>query len=162
MNVADYRELIHEDIELASQANNSSLDEEFLLYASGILINGEEFDDFIPCHYEGVTRRKGNMRIDGYSMDDTDGSCCVFISDYYGLSEEDSIKGEDITALFKKMRLFIEEAIRTELYHELRGQEEDFARDLYYDNERINKFRFFIVTDAYNKQRTKTLKDEKL
>lgn len=54
MDVSEYRKLIHEDIDLATHANSNSAKEEFLLYAVGILINGEEFDDFIDCHYEGM------------------------------------------------------------------------------------------------------------
>ena len=111
MNVESYRELVHEDIEIATKVSNSSLKDEFLLYATGVLANGEEFDDFTECHYEGLTRRNGRMAIDGYSKDDA--------------------------AM-------------------------DFARDLYYDSESITKYRFYLLTDAYNKQRTKTIKDDKI
>ena len=85
MNVEDYRDIVHEDISLAARVNKSTPKEEFLLYAIGVLVNGEEFDDFIECPFEGITRRNGNMRIDGYSMDETDGSCCIFIVDYHGV-----------------------------------------------------------------------------
>ena len=80
MDVNEYRSVLHEDIALAASANMSNEEEEFLSYVTDILIAGEEFDDFTECYYEGVTRRKANMRIDGYAMDETDGSCCVFLS----------------------------------------------------------------------------------
>lgn len=164
MNIEGYRDIVHEDIELAVSANTSEAKDEFLLYAAGVLVNGEEFDDFVECHYDGITRRNGYMGIDGYAKDDTDGSLCLFIADYHGKEVEDSIKSEDINSLFKKLRLFVEEAIKTELYCEIRGSDVaiDFARDLYYDSETITKYRFYLVTDAYNKQRTKTLKDDKI
>lgn len=164
MNVEGYREIVHEDIELAVTANNSKSKDEFLLYSTGVLVNGEEFDDFVECHYEGVTRRNGNMAIDGYAKDETDGSMCLFISDYHGAGNEDSIKSEVINALFKKLRLFVEEAINSELYCEMNGSGAavDFARDLFYDNETITKYRFYLLTDAYNKQRAKTIKDDKI
>lgn len=164
MNVEEYRKVLHEDIALASQSDNSNEADEFLRYATSILVKGEEFEDFIECQYEGITRRNGNMRIDGYAMDETDGSCCVVISDYHGTGSDDSIKSEDINALFRKMRLFIEEAIKTELYREMSGNAVsiDFARDLYYDSENITKYRFYLITDAFNKQRAKTIKDEKI
>ena len=57
MNVEEYRRVVLEDIELAMKASGGSAEEEYLLYATGILMNGEEFDDFIECHYEGTTRR---------------------------------------------------------------------------------------------------------
>ena len=83
MNVEEYREIVHNDIDMAAKVNNNELAYEYLSYATGILINGEEFDDFVECHFEGTTRRKGNMAFDGYSIDETDGSCCLFLVDYH-------------------------------------------------------------------------------
>ena len=46
----------------------------------------------------------------------------------------------------------------------MRGSEQaiDFARDLFYDSENITKYRFYLLTDAYNQQKTKTMKDDKI
>lgn len=164
MNVEEYRSVIHEDIQLSASANLSTPEEEFLYYVTDILIAGEEFDDFIECHYEGITRNKANMMIDSYAFDDTDGSCCVFISDYHGPYEDDAIRAEDINKLFRRIRYFVEEAIKYELYLELEEstQEYEFAKTLYYDNKEITKFRFYLLTDAYNKQRKKNIKDDKV
>lgn len=164
MNEKEYRKIVHEDITLAAKASSNSLQEEFLIYAAGLLVNGEEFDDFVECSYEGTTRRNGNMAIHGYSMDETDGSCCILLADYHGPNQDDSVVGKDINASFKKMRLFVEEAIKHELYDEMHGSEQaiDFARDLFYDSDNITKYRFYLLTDAYNQQKTKTMKDDKI
>lgn len=164
MNVEEYRGIVHEDIELAVNANESNQATEFLSYVTGILISGEEFDDFVDCHYDGITRRNGYMAIDGYSVDETDGSCCLFIVDYHGKDEDDSIKSEDVNSAFKKLRLFVEEAVRNELYLDMKGSQQaiEFARDLYYDDEKVVKYRFYLLTDAYNKQRAKTIKDTEI
>lgn len=164
MNVEEYRSVLHEDISLAANANMSTEEDEFIAYVTEILIAGEEFDDFIECYYEGVTRRKANMRIDGYAMDETDGSCCVFIADYHGPYEEDSIRAEDINSFFKRIRYFVEESIKYELYQELEEstQAYEFARTLHYDHQDITKFRFYLLTDAYNKQRKKNIKDSEV
>ena len=161
MNVEEYRSVLHEDIALAANANMSNEADEFLSYVTDILISGEEFDDFVECYYEGITRRKANMRIDGYAMDETDGSCCIFIADYHGPYEEDAVRAEDINVFFKKIRFFVEEATKYELYQELEESTEayEFARTLYYDIDKITKFRFYLLTDAYNKQRKKNIKD---
>lgn len=119
MKIDDYRRIVHEDIAVACELNSSKASEEFLAYAMSILINGEEFDDFSECHCEGLTRRKGNYAIDGYSMDETDGSCCIFIVDYHGPDEDKAIIGEDVKDSFKKIRFFVENSITTELYKEI-------------------------------------------
>lgn len=161
MTIEEYRSVLHEDIALAANANMSTPEEEFLNYVTEILIDGEEFDDFEECYYEGVSRRKANIRIDGYSMDETDGSYCLFISDYHGPHEDDAIRAEDITILFNKVRHFVEEATKYEMYLELEESthEYEFAQTLYFEKQNITKYRFYLLTDAYNKQRKKNIKD---
>lgn len=164
MDVKEYREALHEDMSLAAQADISTEAGEFLDYATKILIDAEEFDDFTECYYDGISKRRANMHIDGYSFDETDGSCCVFIVDYHGEHEDDSIRNDEITTLFKKIRYFIEESIKYDLYQELEESTGayEFSKFLYTDHDNITKFRFFLLTDAYNKQRSKTIKDEAL
>lgn len=161
MKIEDYRNLVHEDIETACKVSCGNESEEFLTYVTGLLINGEEFDDFIECHCEGLTRRKGYYGIDGYSIDETDGSCCIFIVDYHGPNTEDAIRSEDVTAAFKKIRFFVEESIKYELFRDIPNQSAmEFSRDLYYDHDKITRYRFYLLTDAFNRQRARTIKDE--
>lgn len=161
MKIDDYRNIVHDDIAIACNVGSGNEAEEFLTYVIGLLINGEEFDDFVECHCEGLTRRKGYYGIDGYSLDETDGSCCIFIVDYHGPDSDDAIRSEDVAAAFKKIRFFVEESIKYELFREISNRSAmEFSRDLYYDNEKITKYRFYLLTDAFNRQRAKTIKDE--
>lgn len=164
MDVREFREVLHEDIALAASTNITNVEEEFLSYVTNILISADEFDDFIECYYNGISKRRANMRIDGYAMDETDGSCCVFISNYHGPYEDEAIRGEDITSSFKKIRFFVEEAVKDDLYKEIEEstQAYEFARILHDDINTITKFRFYLLTDAFNKQRAKNIKDEEL
>ena len=161
MTIDEYREVLHEDIALAANANMSTPEEEFLRYVTDILIDGEEFDDFVECYYEGISRRKANIRIDGYAMDETDGSCCVFISDYHGFHGDNAIRAEDINSLFNKVRHFVEDATKYEMYFELEEstQAYEFANTLYHEKDNITKYRFYLLTDAFNRQRRKNIKD---
>lgn len=161
MKIDDYRALIHEDISLACDVNSGSEPEEFLSYTTGLLINGEEFDDFVECHCNGMTRRGAHYGIDGYSIDESDGSCCIFIVDYHGPDAEDIVRGDDVKDAFKKIRFFVEASIKYELFREINSYAaQEFSRDLFYDHEKITKYRFYFLTDAFNRQRTKTIKDE--
>ena len=163
MKIDDYRRIVHEDIAVACELNSSKDSEEFLAYATSLLINGEEFDDFVECHYEGGTPGSaGFYCIDGYSIDETDGSCCVFIVDYHGPDAVDNIIAKDIEAAFNKIRRFVEKSIKSELFREIKNRSAmEFSRDyLNFNNESITKFRFYLLTDAFNRQRAKTIKDE--
>lgn len=163
MKIDDYRRIVHEDIAVACELNSSKDSEEFLAYATSLLINGEEFDDFVECHCEGGTPGSaGFYCIDGYSIDETDGSCCVFIVDYHGSDAVDNIIAKDIEAAFNKIRRFVEKSIKSELFREIKNRSAmEFSRDyLNFNNESITKFRFYLLTDAFNRQRAKTIKDE--
>ena len=163
MKVEEYRELLHEDSAIACEANsNDNESEEFLSYVTGILMSGEEFDDFIECHCEGGTPNTAAFySIDGYAIDEADGSCCVFIVDYHGPYGDDRIIAKNIETAFNKIRRFVEKSIKTELYREIDNRAAmEFSRDLFYDNEKITKYRFYLLTDAYNRQKAKTIKDD--
>lgn len=161
MKTEDFRKVLHEDIKVACDLNSSNEKEEFLSYATGLLINGEEFDDFSECDCQGKSGNK-NYQIDGYAIDETDGSCCLFIVDYRGtLSENEKILKDDIDAGFKKLRNFVEESIRSELFRTIHNDvAKELSRDLFYDSEKITKYRFYLITDAYNRQREKVRKDD--
>lgn len=166
MKVEEYRAVLHEDVSIAANANMSNPEDEFLRMITDILMAGEEFDDFVECYYEGVSRGSGHgaIRIDGYAMDEVDKSCCLFITDYRGPYESDSFDKKRSDALFDSLKRFIKDSIRYEFYQEMEESTEafEFARDLYYENEEISKFRLYILTDAYNNQRSKNIKDEEI
>ena len=160
MTVEEYREQLLEDMAVAAAANgNSTPDKEFLYYVTDVLSTGEEFDDFVECHQEGVSHKRGNMEIDGYAFDNADGSCCVFLLDYHGPFEEDSINAKDIDTMFNLIRHFVEEAIKYKMGFEESSQEYEFNMLLHENISEITKFRFYILTDAYNRQRVKNIKD---
>ena len=164
MDVWEYRLVLHGDVALTASSNSTNEEEEFIKYVTDILTDGEEFDDFIESYFEGTSRKKANMRIDGYAMDDTDGSCCIFISDYHGPYEVDSLKSEDIKKLFNRIRYFVEESINHKLYLELEESTQvyEFSKLLHYELNEITKFRFYILTDTYNKQKVKNIKDTRV
>jgi hypothetical protein len=86
----------------------------------------------------------------------------VFIVDYHGPDAVDNIIAKDIEAAFNKIRRFVEKSIKTELFREIKNLSAmEFSRDhLNFNNESITKFRFYLLTDAFNRQRAKTIKDE--
>ena len=160
MTVEEYRQKLHEDVALKAQSEITSAEEAFLNTAVDILSAGEEFDDFTECYYETVSRRKANIRIDGYSMVEADGCCCIFICDYHGPYGSDAVRADDINSSLSKVRHFVEESVRYDLYRDIEESEEayEFSRMLHDDRDSISKFRFYLLTDAYNRQRSKNIK----
>ena len=80
MDVFEYREQLHRDIETEAASNYLNQTDVFISKITNILNTSEEFEDFVDADYEGVTRRKANMKIEGYAFDEIDMSYCLFIS----------------------------------------------------------------------------------
>ncbi|MBU5470556.1 AIPR family protein [Falcatimonas sp. MSJ-15] len=162
MEVNEYRTMLQTEIDIAAETGMSNPEEEFLKKITDILKDGEEFDDFTECFYEGETKHKAKMRIDGYAMDEIDGSCSVFITDYRGIYEDDSVRTDEINSMFRKIRYFVEEAIKYKIYDDMEESSEvyEFAQILHNEIDNISKFRFYFITDAYNRQRVKNIKDD--
>ena len=102
MDVYEYREELHDSISRAASVNSTDPADEFLDVVTKILMDAEEIDDFISGHYEGETSRNASMQIDGYSVDEDDNTCNIFIVNYQGEYGDDSIRKEDIDTYFKK------------------------------------------------------------
>ena len=166
MKVEEYRAMLQEDVAIAAASNMTNPEDEFLAIVTDILISGEEFDDFVSCYYEGVSKGSGHgaIRIDGYAMDDVDKSCCLFISDYRGPNESDSLDKKKSDALFDSLKRFLKECLREDFHKELEESTDvyEFASDLLLNFNDITKFRLFLLTDAYNNQRSKNIKDEEI
>ena len=63
MTVEEYREQLLEDMAVRAAADgNSTPDKEFLYYVTDVLATGEEFDDFIECHQEGISHKRAKDR----------------------------------------------------------------------------------------------------
>lgn len=166
MKIEEYRTMLQDDVSIAADINMSNQQDEFLRIVTDILISAEEFDDFTNCYYEGVSKSSGHglIRVDGYALDDVDKSCCLFITDYRGPYENSGFDKKRSDYLFDSLKRFIKESIKHELYKELEESTDayEFSKELNQNYEEITKFRLFVLTDAYNNQRSKNIKDDEI
>lgn len=166
MTVEEYRAMLHEDVAIAAASNMSNPEDEFIAIVTDILESGEEFDDFVNCYYEGVSKSSGHgaIRVDGFALDDVDNSCCLFISDYRGPEENSNLDKKMCDHLFDSLKRFIKECFRENFYKELEESTEvyELANNLYSNHKEITKFRLYLLTDAINIQRAKNIKDEEI
>lgn len=167
MDLNDYREKLLGDIGVAAEANYSDMQTEFIKYVAEVLIDAEEFDDFVECQFEKNTNASGrnmNIQIDGYSMNEIDGTCCIFISDFRGYSKDLEFNKSTIDKLYDRMMHFVVEATTNNLIDiiEESSNAYDFAKLLETELSKIVTFRFFIFTDVENKQRAKNIKKDRI
>lgn len=166
MDINEFRCIMLEDIMLASEVNSTNVEEEFINYVVGILIDADEFGDFIESYYENRLRLKsGEMRIDGYYLDDMDGVCNIIISDFRGqLSDNQKFIKADIDSSFKKVKNFVRASIEDKLYTTMEESTSSYelAKYIYDSFSEIHKYKFYILTDIENTARIKNIKEDNI
>ncbi|WP_147321268.1 hypothetical protein [Rhodoferax lacus] len=122
----------------------------FVAIVGRMLEEAEEFVDFTPCPYRGIGTRRRNLGIDGYSIDEADGSFRIIIANFYGRTEPDTLTQTSAKIEFSKLTNFIDEALAGHDDH-LPADEDpatDFSSILLHHKQSISRFRLYLATDA--------------
>ena len=136
--------------ESLQEFGDSDRDNGFAAVAGRMLEEAEEFVDFMPCPYRGTGARRRNLGIDGYAIDEADGSFRMIIADFDGGAEPITVTQTSARTEFSKLTGFIEEAFAGNDDH-LPADEDpatDFAEILQQHKNSISRFRLYLVTDG--------------
>lgn len=148
------------------------LDFAFVCEVGARLSDAEEFQDFIPCHGTGIGYRSKKLRVDGYELDEVDGSIRLLIADFRGSEELDTITRTRADGIFSQLKAFVEESSSGKVWssslsdsvqtRELSGMIEQ-RHHLKDDGSRsISRYRFYLITDAVLSDRVKDLPVDEL
>ena len=162
MNLKEYREEFLQDIGIMAEIEMTDVNTEFLKKATEILIDATEFSDFKECYFEGVGKGRKSIQIDGFSVEEIDGTYLIFITDYRGVGDENEVLTKtQIDILYKKMAAFVENSINGYLSNDIEesGEAYEFIKDIEENIDNIRKFRFYILTDAFLSSRVKNIKE---
>lgn len=164
MDIEEYRERVLQDVSIAAQVQISDEGTQFVKYAAEMLMDAQEFEDFTECYYEGTGTNRRLIQIDGFTVEDIDGSCVVFISDYRGNGNDVTLTKAEIDNLYRKMEAFVIHSINGYLRKNIEESTEcyEFARLIEDKFLEVRKFRFYILTDAYLSNRVKNIKKDSI
>ena len=125
---------------------------------SQYLIDAEVLSDFVPSFYTG---RKSNRkyRVDGYVLDEFDNTMNLVIADFDGNDMGRTITNARAKQLFGQLVLFINMALKTNLYREIEPSTPcaDLIDLLRMNETKIRKYRLLIFTDADMSSAIKTI-----
>lgn len=104
--------------------------------------------DYELCFALGKHGRK-NYRVDAYAFDDYDYSMSLFIADYSGENNIETITRTDTTALFEKLAAFVDGCMNGSLRYdiEISTPAYDMVDQLLNLKSVIRKYRLFVLTD---------------
>ena len=111
MTIEDFMQNMLEDLRISSTSELSDIQTEFVKYVVDILIDAEEFDDFVYGYFEGVGERNKKLQMDGYYFDQYDKSCVILISDFSNGENIETLTATEIDRLYGNMRSLVESCI---------------------------------------------------
>lgn len=133
----------------------------FVENMSQYLMDSEVLSDFTPSFYTGLGGRNGRAkyRVDGYVYDEFDQTMNLVIADYNGGDLERTLTNTNAKAIFGQLRLFLQTALRTNLYREIEMSTPcaDLVGFLRANEKNIRKYRMLIYTDADMSSAIKTV-----
>lgn len=133
----------------------------FVENMSQYLMDSEVLSDFTPSFYTGLGGRNGRAkyRVDGYVYDEFDQTMNLVIADYNGGDLERTLTNTNAKAIFGQLRLFLQTALRTNLYREIEMSTPcaDLVDFLRANEKNIRKYRMLIYTDADMSSAIKTV-----
>ena len=172
MDLEDFRELKIGDVHAAAEAYKDFRSTRFTLECADLLADAEEIQDFVPCHFEGVGNRNRQMRIDGYARDESDDSMNFLVTEFSDAPEMAQLGKTEMDRILRTARYFVEEAIEGRLttgpaaieeVEEVWGLASDLSKlRLAGEDEKVRKFRIFLVTDLVLSNRVKEIAGEEI
>ncbi|RKQ57834.1 AIPR protein [Vogesella indigofera] len=161
----DFRRDMLEMVKANAVANSDFEQSAFVTEAARQLEDAEEISDFVQCYFEdpNPTGRK-RMRIDGYALDEVDGSYRLLVAEYHGDGAPltPTLNKKDVEQSFKSLRNFVEQALAGVLHSTMEESHPAcaLASDIYHKAEHISRFRLYLVTDAEIRLRKKDWPEE--
>lgn len=151
MDLENFHQEFMSTVRVAAEANRDFVRSAFAEEAGSRLSDAEEISDFQICHYEGLGTRKRRLQVDGYSMDDADGSMSLVVAEF---SNDDTVQAFGATEArrcFTSLKSFVDEVLEGNLTNGTIDEAQPgfgLAVELQRLLPRIVRFRFYLVSDG--------------
>lgn len=148
MELIEYRKDYLENVKMLAAAESEGT---VAMFVNTVLSDLQELNaisDFECCYSAGKYGRK-NYRVDAYSFDDYDYSMSIFITDYSGGQEIETLTRTEAMSLFDRLMTFLDGCINGNFRNEIEISTPayDLVERIVNLENSIRKYRFFIITD---------------
>lgn len=152
--IIEFKHRLWDEIALNVSSNHSIDKEEFLEYATNLLIEAEEIEDFNYVPYEGIGKRNKKVQVDGYAYSDLDETLSVFIATPLEYDDDLTISATDATKYFGLVAAFLDNAEFITENAEPSSAGYGFATDVIGLYKNIQKYKIYLISD---REKSKTL-----
>lgn len=148
MELIDYRKDYLENVKMLAAAEAEGT---VATFANTVLTDLQDLNvitDFELCYSTGRYGRK-SYRVDAYSFDDYDCSMSIFICDYSGDEEIETLTRTEANTLFDRINTFLDGCLHGNFRYEMEISTPayDLVERIVNLEGAIRKYRFFILTD---------------
>jgi hypothetical protein len=160
MTVAKFRAELIAQAQTRAAAGEDFTHSAFTELCGELLEAAEELADFQPCYYRGKGTRRRNLAVDGYNIDDVDGSIRLVVTDFSGDLTAPALTKTEAQSLFGALTAFIEDSVLNRLERDL--EESSPAYGLATELRSLSavpRFRLYLVSDRELSDRVKDWAD---
>lgn len=158
MDATEFKKDFLEGVKAASVATGEGSCACFVENVASYLIDNEVLPDFIHCYFPGEYKRK-KYRIDGYALDDFDGTMNLIVADYDGIDDDRTLVLSAATQAIDRAMIFVDAALNSSLSKDvdISTSASDLIDLLKSSKSIIRRYRVFLFTDAKTSARIKSV-----
>jgi len=159
MNLEEFRKEILENVAAQAAAAEEFRHSAFVEHCLRLLEDADEVADVQPCFYRGTGSKNRNSGVDAYSLDEADGSVRLFIADWKGAAQAESLTHTDAKSWFSRLQTFCEDSFSGKSIREIEESAPAFglASLLNQTHSGITRLRFYLLTDSIISTRIRDL-----
>ncbi len=149
IQVGEYRKSLLESAKANSAATGEGIVASFVDEAASSLLDMNLIPDYELAFYTGTGKRNRRLRVDGYALDDYDWTFFLFIADFGGGEEPETLTRTQASLVFDRLEGFVEDAVNGTLQHsmEISTPAYDLVDLLRLHRSKIRKYGLFLLTD---------------
>jgi len=159
IELSEYRKSFLESAKASAAGREDGFVASFVNEAASSLLEMGVIPDYELAFYTGSGQRNKRLRVDGYALDDYDWTVSLFIADFSGEEEPETITRTQANQVFDRLEAFIEEAMHGNLHSEMEISTPayDLVDMLRVHKINIRKIRLFLLTDKIASERIESL-----
>lgn len=157
MELEEYLADFNSAVGAAAMSQGNYTFEAFLEVVAERLAEAQEVVDLLPSHYQGVGSANRNLRLDGVTVDEADGSVVLLVGEQRDGKTLSRLTTGDAQKLFRAAQAFVEDAISGRLTEVLEESSEAYRTAMYLKRliPTATRLRFYLATNALMSDRIK-------
>lgn len=150
MDLEEFRNALLEDIRSSAAAGTAFTEQTFLDKVSDILIDADEIVGVDQSPFRGRGIRGKTVRIDGYSISDTEPLASLFVVDFRGKPQIETLSQSDAEDTLGRLAGFLDAALRGKLGNEIEESSPGYEviQALQGSRQYLERAKLYLLTDA--------------